>query len=182
MHYFRCEISLNCRRFVLQSPKRSGLLELIVKHNIVNITKRKPPVDLCKTRWKEWHTTYQHFYQAFAFIVDALEMIGFKRHLLKYGDMYADWDPESRNEAQQILARFTSFEFIVVLMIMYQYLAHLTGITAKLQRATVDIVEAHDMITEVGSRKGKIVAQTFPVFTIKAFQWLRCVLLPKCPD
>ena len=35
-------------------------------------------------------------------------------------------------------------------MTMYQYLAHLAGITVKLQRATVDIVEAHDMITEVG--------------------------------
>ena len=34
---------------------------------------------------------------------------------------------------------------------MYQYLAHLAGITVKLQRATVFIVEAHDMITEVGS-------------------------------
>ena len=163
--------------FIMPSFKKILIVEQFqgnyLKHNIVNITKRKPPVDLCKTRWKERHTTYQHFYQAFAFIVDALEMIGFKRHLLKYGDIYADWDPESRNEAQQILARFTSFEFIVVFMIMYQYLAHLTGITAKLQRATVDIVEAHDMITEVGSRKGKIVAQTFPVFTIKAFQWLR---------
>lgn len=36
-------------------------------------------------------------------------------------------------------------------MTMYQYLAHLAGIPVKLQRATVDIVEAHDMITEVGS-------------------------------
>ena len=78
-------------------------------------------------------------------------MIGFKRHLPKYGDMYADWDPANRNEAQQILASITSFEFIVVFMTMYQYLAHLAGITVKLQRATIDIVEAHDMITEVGS-------------------------------
>ena len=33
-------------------------------------------------------------------------MIGFKRHLPKYGDLYgdlyADWDPANRNEAQQI--------------------------------------------------------------------------------
>ena len=141
----------NCCRFSLKSPKRSGLLELIAKHNIVNVTKRKPLLDLCKTRLAERHTAYQHFYQAFVFIVEALEMIGFKRHLSKYGDMYADWDPANRNEAQQILASITSFEFIVVFMTMYQYLAYLAGITVKLQRATVDIVEAHDMITEVGS-------------------------------
>ena len=78
-------------------------------------------------------------------------MIGFKRHLSKCGDMYADSDPANRNEAQQILAIITSFEFIVVFMTMYQYLAHLAGITVKLQRETVDIVEAHDVITEVGS-------------------------------
>ena len=82
-------------------------------------------------------------------------MIGFKRHLPKYGDMYADWDPANRNEAQQMLASITSFEFIVVFMTMYHYLAHLAGITVKLQRATVDIVEAHDMITEVGRFYGK---------------------------
>ena len=29
----------NCCRFFLKSPKRSGLLELIVKQNIVNVTK-----------------------------------------------------------------------------------------------------------------------------------------------
>jgi len=141
----------NCCRFFLKSPKRSGLLELIVKHNRVNATKRKPLLDLCKTRWAERHTAYLHFYQAFVFIVEALEMIGFKCHLPKYGDLYADWDPANRNEAQQILASIMSFEFIVVFMTMYRYLAHLAGITVKLQRATVDIVEAHDMITEVGS-------------------------------
>ena len=111
-------------------------------------------------------------------------MIGFKRHIPKYGDMYADWDPANRNEAQQILASITSFEFIVVFMTMYQYVAHLAEITVKLQIATVDIVEDHDKKLEVSTeRKGKIVAQTFAVFTIKAFQWLRrWVLLPKCPD
>ena len=86
-----------------------------------------------------------------SFHLSSLELIGFKRHFPKYGDMYADWDTVNHNEAQQILASITSFEFIVVFMAMYQYLAHLTGITVKLQRATVGIVEAHGMITQVGS-------------------------------
>ena len=141
----------SCCRFFLKSPKRSGLLELIVKHNVMNEAKRKPLLDLCKTRWAERHTAYQNFYQAFVFILEALEMIGFKRHLDKYGDTFADWDPANRSEAQQMLAGITSFEFIVVFMIMYQYLAHLAGITVKLQRATIDIVEAHEMIQEVAS-------------------------------
>ena len=79
-----------------------------MKHNVVDPAKRKPLLDLCKTRWAERHSAYQHFYQAFVFLVEALELIGFKRHLAKYGDMYADWDPTSRSHAQQVLASITS--------------------------------------------------------------------------
>lgn len=140
-----------CCRFFLNSPKRSGLLELIVNQNVVDAAKRKPLLDLCKTRWAERHSAYQHFYQAFVFIVEALEMIGFKRHLAKYGDKYADWDPASCSDAQQILASIASFEFIVVFMTMYQYLSHLTGITVKLQKRALDIVEANEMISEVAT-------------------------------
>ncbi len=82
-------------------------------------------------------------------MVEALKMINFKRHLVKYGDTYADWDPASRSDAQPILASITSFEFIVVFMTTYQYLSHLAGITVKLQRSALDIVEAHEKISEV---------------------------------
>ena len=59
-------------------------------------------------------------------------------------------------EIQQIAMKLNKFwqalrPSIVVFITMYQYLAHLVGITVKLQRATVDIVEAHDIIIEVGS-------------------------------
>lgn len=68
-------------------------------------------------------------------MVEALEMIGFHHHLEKYGATYADWDYASRNEAQQILATVTSFQFVVVFMTMYQYFSHPSGITVKLQSA-----------------------------------------------
>ena len=52
-------------------------------------------------------------------------------------------------EAQLVVASITSFGFIVTFMSLYQYLSHLAGITVKLQKASLDIVAAHDMITEV---------------------------------
>ena len=106
-------------------------------------------MDLCKTRWAERHSAYQHFYQAFVFIVEALEMIGFRHHLAEYGDTFADWDSASRNEAQQILASITSFEFIIDFLLVHQFLLHLAGITVKLQKSALDIVQAHEMVTEV---------------------------------
>ena len=75
-------------------------------------------------------------------------MIAFCYHSEKYGATYADWDYAGRNEAQQILASITSFQFVVFVTI-YQYLSHLSGITVKLQSKAVDIVKAHNMISEI---------------------------------
>ena len=36
--------------FFLNSPKRTGLLCEIVSSNVVEVSKRKPLIDLCKTR------------------------------------------------------------------------------------------------------------------------------------
>ena len=47
------------------------------------------------------------------------------------------------------MSSITSFEFIVVFLIVYQYLSHVAGITTKLQRKSLDIIEAHEMISEV---------------------------------
>ena len=77
-------------------------------------------------------------------------IIGTGLHLTKCGDTYADWDPTSRSDAQQVLASIISFEFIVFLTV-YQFMSHLAGITFQLQRSALDIVEAHEMITEINS-------------------------------
>ena len=65
--------------------------------------------------------------------------------------MYADWDAASSSDAQQVLASITSFEFIIVFVTIYQYLSHLSGITVKLQKRALDIVEAYEMINEVAT-------------------------------
>ena len=63
----RCMIDRlqHCCRYFLNSPKRSGALELVVSHNVPDAGRRKPLLDLCKTRWAERHSAYQHFYQTF---------------------------------------------------------------------------------------------------------------------
>ena len=136
----------SCSKFFLNSPKRIGVLELIINENVVDDTRRKSLLDVCRTRWAERQSAYQHFYQAYVFIAEALELIGYKQHLDKYGTTYADWDTASRSDAQQLLASITSFEFIVVFLTAYQYLSHLAGITVKLQKHALDIIEANEEI------------------------------------
>ena len=139
----------HCCRFFLNSPKRGGALQLIVNANVTDTQKRKPLLDLCRTRWAERHTAYQHFYQAYTFIVQTLEMIGYGRHTDKYGDKYGQWDTGNKSEAQQILASITHSGFIVGFMCIYNYLSHLSGITVKLQKRSLDIVQAYGMILEI---------------------------------
>ena len=81
----------HCYRFFLNSPKKGrSLLELIVSSYVLDADKRKPLLDLCKTRWVERHKAYERFYQGYKFIAQVLELIGHKKHLETYGDMYAD--------------------------------------------------------------------------------------------
>ena len=137
-----------CCKFFLNSPKRSGLLEQVVTANVPDAEKRKPLLDLCKTRWAERHVAYQRFYQGLPFIVEAQEVMGYKRHIEKYGETYLDWEPKVRSEAQQIVTSITSFSFIVTFMAVYQYLSHLSGITVKLQKTSLDIIKAHELVNE----------------------------------
>ena len=104
----------HCCRFFLNSPKRSGLLELVISKNVHDPGRRKPLLDLCKTRWAERHSAYQHFYQGYMHIVTALEVIGYKKHYDEYGELYGDWDAKVRSDAQQIAVSITSFNFLVV--------------------------------------------------------------------
>ena len=73
-------------RFFLHSPKRAGILQHIVKDNTPDSEIRKTLLDLCKTRWTEHHSAYQHFYQAYCYIVEALEVVGHRQHLKRYGN------------------------------------------------------------------------------------------------
>ena len=61
----------------------------------------------------------------------------------------ASWDHDSKGTANSSLRGLTDFEFIVVFLIVYQLLSHLSGITVKLQSSTIDIVDAYQKVDEV---------------------------------
>ena len=138
--------------FFFGSPKREGLLEAIVSKNLAGDgkeRKRKALIDLCKTRWAARHDAYRHFYQAYFHIIETFEQI-------KFGPdpdddsvaskTFADWDPKSKSEASSLLIGITSFSFLVTFNTVYKFLAHLEGVTKKLQSSTLDILQAHKMV------------------------------------
>jgi len=139
--------------FFLNSPKRNKLLLEIVNNGVIEATKRKPLLELCKTRWAARHVAYQHFYQCYSFLVKAFEVIAFDLHSETLSNDFANakWDADSKSNANSLLNGITDFEFIVVFLLVYQFLSHLAGPTVKLQRSSIDIIEAHKEIESVKS-------------------------------
>lgn len=136
--------------FFLNSPKRNELLIEIVTNNVDDVAKRSPLIDLCKTRWAVRHNAYSHFYCCYKFIIVALEVIGLGLHTETLSNNFCNafWDSDSKNTATSLLHSLTDFSFIVVLMV-YQFLSHLAGVTVKLQSRAIDIVDAYNSIDEI---------------------------------
>ena len=61
--------------FFNSSPKREGLLEHIVKSRCTGAEKRKVLVGMYQTRWSERDISYEHFYLAIPFMVEAFEIM-----------------------------------------------------------------------------------------------------------
>ena len=140
----------HCCRTFLQSPKKNALLEKVVSNHLQDRAQRKALLDLCRTRWAERHSAYQHFYQSYVYIVETLAVIGHRLHLDTYEDSdWRDWDSDAWSEGQQLPVSITSFDFIVVFLTLYFHLSHLSGVTVKLQGEAVDIVAAHKMIGDI---------------------------------
>ena len=111
-------------QFFLKSPKHNELLLEVVKGNVIQQSRRKPLIDVCKTCWVERHSTFQRFYQCNKLIVLALEVIGLQLHTneLSHNFKDASWDMYSKSRATYLLHCVTAFEFIVVFLTAYQYL------------------------------------------------------------
>ena len=55
----------------------------------------------------------------------------------------------SKSTATSLLHGLTDYDFIVVFLVAYHFLSHLSGITIKLQSTTIDIIDAYQQIDEI---------------------------------
>ena len=114
-------------QFYLNSPKRNEILSEIV-------TKSVGDTCMCRARWAERHSAYQHFYQCYTFIIKSLEVISLGLHCneLSQDFVNAFRDTQSKSTATSLLHSILDLEFIVVSIIAYQFLSHFSGMTIKL--------------------------------------------------
>ena len=133
--------------FFNSSPKREGLLiEVINKHPTFSGTpsKRKPLIDMCRTRWVERIKAFAHFYQAFVFLEEALGIMASPGTDESYPD-FQDWDNDTKTKACSLL-KALDFEFLMSFTTTYRVLAIMEGITTRLQCSSIDIYDAFCMV------------------------------------
>lgn len=106
---------------------------------------------MCRTRWAARHTAYQHFYQAYIYIITALENIVYGVNKELVGDEFQNcqWDTKSTGDASSLLNSLSTFDFVITFITLYELLSHLSGVTVKLQSSTMDIITAFEEIKDV---------------------------------
>ena len=134
--------------FFKVSPLRENLLEAVAEKRSVHPSTRKVLKGMCKTRWAERDSCYEHFCLALPFLVESLEIInGSSPKLSDYSDEYTKgWSSQAKREATPRLKALTDFSFIVGLITMYHLLHPLHGITVLLQGRNMDIVRAYQEV------------------------------------
>ena len=98
---------------------------------------------------RERDVSYERFYLALPFIVEAFEAInGTHTELDQFEEIYTkEWDAKSKVEATQFLNSLIKFEFVIGMIALYRLLHPVAGITQKLQGCTIDVVDAYQNVS-----------------------------------
>ena len=125
------------------------------------------------------HTSI-YFYQAFHFIVEALDIISSGHNTEDYSDLYSDWDISSRNEStdsQQHDSIWLHYRVSYNVSLSFAF----SGITEQLQSTTLGIIEAHSMINSnkaVYKEERQTVDIDFKLSMTMLFKWPKGICCP----
>lgn len=152
------QIADRISRFFSNSPKRQLSLESWINSVLPTEEKRK---EMCRTRWIERLEAFEVFVELFLPIFSCLEHITCSPP--------AEWNWETRSDAQSLLLALSQFSFIFVLVLTQRVLAYTKGLSIKLQGRYVDVVRAHqDIEAVIDTLKG--VRSRVDVFHTHTFQ------------
>ena len=119
----------------------------------------------------ERHEAFQVFSDLFSPIFACLEAIAHSPP--------ANWNRETRSDAQSFLLAMSQFPFIVSLVFSQKILGYTPGLSVKLQRRYVDIVRAHQDIESV---KSTVKGVRSRVDSFHSFTYQQAVMLGQSVD
>ena len=103
---------------------------------------------MCCTCWIKWHEAFETFLDLFMPIVCCLEEIA--------NSSPAEWNAETRSDAQSLFLTVFRFSFAVALVITQKILSYIKGLSVKLQVCYVDIVCTYRETENVKSTLAKL--------------------------
>ena len=98
-------------------------------------SRKKRVKPLCRTRWLERHDALEVFVDFYPATVVALRDIA-------YGEDSLSWNRETVSDANGLLSAIEKFSFLLTLMVVFNVLSYIKGLTVLLQQRSLDIVQA----------------------------------------
>ena len=119
----------------------NGRLSEIVASSVLEPSKRKPLIDLCKTRCAE---RYSEYFLSMLCFHHQVTCKGLHKDELSntFGDSL--WDRDSKSTANSLLPGLNDFEFIAVFLTVITFFLALL-----LQSTALDIIDAYQQIEEI---------------------------------
>ena len=95
--------------------------------------RKKRVKPLCRTSWVERHDSLEVFVELYPAIIGALSDIA-------YGKDSVSWNRETVSDANGLLLAIEKFSFLL-LVVVYNILSYIKGLTVLLQQRSIDIVQ-----------------------------------------
>ena len=106
----------------------------------------------------ERDVSYERFYLAMHYIVEALEVMnGTHADINQLDETYSKgWSAKDKQETSSYLHVLSNFNFIIGLISLYRLMHPFTGITKRLQGRSIGVVEAFNEVESVVNDLGAV--------------------------
>ena len=106
----------------------------------------------------ERDVSYERFYLAMHYIVEALEVMnGTHADINQLDETYSKgWSAKDKQETSSYLHVLSNFNFIIGLISLHRLIHPFTGITKRLQGRSIDVVEAFNEVESVVNDLGAV--------------------------
>ena len=123
-----------------EHEKRQDKLVEVIEQELPEI-KKKRVKPLCRMRWIERHDALKVFVDLYPAIVVALHDIAYKEGSIS-------WNRETI-DANGLLSAVEKFYFLLTLILVFNVLSYIKGLTVLLQQQSLDIVQGIKFVQEV---------------------------------
>ena len=129
------------------------------QNNEMNDSKRSILLGMCKkVEGGERDVSYERFYLAMHYIVEALEVMnGTHADINQLDETYSKgWSVKDKQETSSYLHVLSNFNFIIGLISLYRLMHPFTGITKRLQGRSIDVAKAFNEVESVVNDLGSV--------------------------